>query len=81
MEVPNLRICDCLWNLLIIDIFFFILAWREEPTVTVVDTLAQSIEDVDFPTVTLCPQDPNSDRWGATIKVLDNLDWRCPSKR
>ena len=53
------------------------LAWIESPTVTVVETLAHPIYEVPFPAVTICPQNFNSDRWGATVKVLDYLQQTC----
>jgi hypothetical protein len=39
------------------------------------------IEELTFPTVTLCPQDTNPDRWGATIKILDYVKRRCPKDK
>ena len=49
--------------------------WIEEtPVIDVLETTSFPIENVEFPTVTLCPASPNSDRWGATIKFLDYLN-------
>ena len=45
----------------------------------VVETASHPIEDVIFPTVTICPETPNSDRWGPTIKILDHFQRRCPA--
>ena len=53
------------------------IVWSDSPTITVVETLAHPIDKVYFPTVTICPQSFNSDRWGATIKVLDYIQRRC----
>ena len=62
-------------------LFFYFLAWSNSPTVTVLETLTYPIEELPFPTVTLCPRDSNPDRWGATIKLFDFLDRRCgPNK-
>ena len=59
---------------------YFVTAWAKEPTITVVDTLSHSIDNVSFPAITICPRSFNSDRWGATIKTLDYMKRRCPSK-
>ena len=59
---------------------YFVTAWAKEPIITVVDTLSHSIDNVSFPAITICPRSFNSDRWGATIKTLDYMKRRCPSK-
>ena len=58
---------------------FFLAVWIESPTITVVETLSHPIDEVSFPAVTICPQNFNSDRWGATIKTLDFLQRSCPT--
>ena len=60
--------------------FYSFLAWTEEPTIMVVETASHPIEDVTFPTVTLCPQTISSDRLGPTIKILDYVQRNCPTK-
>ena len=35
------------------------------------ETLTYPIEELPFPTVTVCPRDSNPDRWGPTIKLFD----------
>ena len=60
-------------------IFFSFLAWTEIPTIMVVETASHPIEDVSFPTITICPQTTNSDRWGSTIKILDYAQRNCSS--
>ena len=57
------------------------LAWYNKPIVTVLETLTYPIEELSFPTVTLCPRDFNPDRWGPTIKLFDFMDRRCGSNR
>ena len=57
---------------------FYTSAWMENPTITVVETLAHPIDEISFPAVTICPQSFNSDRWGSTIKILDFLPHTCP---
>ena len=47
--------------------------WRASPTVAVVETLAEPIDKIQFPAVTICPKNFNSDRWGPTLKILDFL--------
>ena len=56
----------------------FFPVWYDSPTVTVLDTMTYPIEELTFPTVTVCPQNSNPDRWGATIKAFDHLDKKCP---
>ena len=59
----------------------FFLAWYDSPIVTVLETLTYPIEELPFPTVTVCPKDSNPDRWGPTIKLFDHLNRRCGSDR
>ena len=61
--------------------FFYFSVWYESPTITVLETMTYPIEELTFPTVTLCPQDTNPDRWGATIKILDYVKRRCPKDK
>ena len=49
----------------------------EEPVIEILDSTSYPIEEVAFPTVTLCPKSGNSDRWGAPIKVFDNMEVVC----
>ena len=56
----------------------FFPVWYDSPTVTVLDTMTYPIEELTFPTITICPQNSNPDRWGATIKAFDHLDKKCP---
>ena len=51
----------------------FTAGWRESQTMVVVETLAEPIDKIQFPAVTICPQTFNSDRWGPTLKILDYL--------
>ena len=70
----------CLKRIFIFTIFlktYLFSEWRKFPTKIVVETLAHPIENVSFPTVTICPQNSNSDRWGSTIKVLDYFKRSC----
>ena len=56
----------------------FFPVWYDSPTVTVLDTMTYPIEELTFPTVTICQQNSNPDRWGATIKAFDHLERKCP---
>ena len=56
-----------------------ILGWQKNPTVAVVETLAEPIDKIQFPAVSICPQTFNSDRWGPTLKILDHLKPMHPS--
>ena len=53
--------------------------WYENPIKSVVTTFP--IDKIVFPTVTLCPQDSRPDRWGSVIKIFDQLNTDCGSKR
>ena len=52
--------------------------WIEEPVIDILDSTTYPIEKVEFPTVTLCPQSLNTNRWGPVIKVLDYVNVTCP---
>ena len=56
---------------------FYTTVWIEEPGMTIIDSTRFPIEDVEFPTVTLCPQSSNTNRWGPVIKVLDYMNITC----
>ena len=47
--------------------------WIEEPVIDTLESTSFPIEQVDFPTVTLCPKSSNTDRWGPVIKIFDNI--------
>ena len=53
---------------------------KEKPVIDVLETTSFPIENVEFPTVTLCPTSSNYERWGATIKLFDDLDVLCHDK-
>ena len=72
---------NCENNNNLIGFYFCFLAWYNSPIVTVLETLTYPIEELSFPTVTVCHRDSNPDRWGPTIKVFDFLDRRCGSDR
>ena len=48
--------------------------------IDILETTSFPIENVEFPTVTICPSSLNSDRWGPTIKLFDYLNTTCPDK-
>ena len=54
------------------------LAWTDNPTITKLETINFPIEKVGFPTVTLCPENFNPQRFGPAIHVLDYLKRQCP---
>ena len=62
-----------------IKIKFTLAGWYENPIKSVVLTFP--LEDIVFPTVTLCPRDSRPDRWGSAIKIFDHLDTNCGSRR
>ena len=58
---------------------FVLAGWIENPIKSVVLTFP--IDEIVFPTVTLCPQDSRPDRWGTAIKIFDQVNTDCGSKR
>ena len=54
--------------------------WEENPTITTIESVTSPIEDLMFPTITLCPKNPNPDRWGPTIKLFDYMRQGCDPK-
>ena len=51
--------------------------WIDKPTVTGIDSINSPIETLTFPTITLCPKNPNPDRWGPAIKLFDHMKQKC----
>ena len=56
---------------------YLIAAWHDDFTVSVEETMIYPIEKVPFPTVTLCPQNTNPERWGSVIKIFDHMQRKC----
>ena len=55
--------------------------WYTKPTITVLETMTYPIEELKFPTITLCPSNANPDRWGPLIKIFDYLKRSCDKER
>ena len=53
------------------------IAWTKNPAVTVIETMAYPVEKVKYPSVTMCPFNPNSDRWGTPVKIMDFVKRSC----
>ena len=51
--------------------------WNKQPTAASIESITSPIEDLTFPSVTLCPKNPNPDRWGPTIKLFDYMKQGC----
>ena len=66
------------WNQKL-KIKFVLAGWIENPIKSVVLTFP--IDKIVFPTVTLCPRDSRPDRWGTAIKIFDQVNTDCGSKR
>ena len=50
--------------------------WSDHPTITTLDSIAAPIEDIQFPTVTVCLDQP-PDNWAFLENVLDSLAFDC----
>ena len=48
-----------------------LLVWKDEPVMGILDSISHPIDEVEFPTVTLCPKTLSSDRFGALLKAFD----------
>ena len=51
--------------------------WQEKPISIEVETTSHPITEVEFPTVTICPQDPDPNKWTLVMKALNQLDLHC----
>ena len=51
------------------------------PTVSIMETISYPIEKIEFPTVTLCPENSNAERFGPAIQVLDYFQRKCSNVR
>ena len=50
--------------------------WSLDPVITTLETINAPIEDIQFPTVTVCDQKP-ADNWGPIEKFLNPLAFEC----
>ena len=39
--------------------------------------MAYPVEKVRYPSITMCPHNANTDRWGTPVKILDFLQRAC----
>ena len=51
--------------------------WYESPTITILETMTYPIEELTFPSVTVCPKHSSPDRWGVAIKLFDYMKKKC----
>ena len=52
--------------------------WSDDPVITTLATISAPIDEIQFPTVTVCDQKP-ADNWGPIEKVLNSLAFECSS--
>ena len=50
--------------------------WAEYPVITTLETISAPIDEIQFPTVTVCDQKPPNN-WGPLEKVLNSLAFEC----
>ena len=50
--------------------------WEENPVLTTLDNVAQSMDNVPYPTVTVCPQ-MGYDRWEPVVSKLNEITEEC----
>ena len=51
--------------------------WTGNPTINDIESMTSPVEEIIFPSVTICPKSPNPDRWGPTIKMFDSIKRKC----
>lgn len=53
--------------------------WADEPTITTLDTIAAPIDDIQFPTVTICNDyiENHPDNWAFLENVLNQFRFQC----
>ena len=52
--------------------------WSENPVITTLESISAPIDEIQFPTVTVCDEKP-PDNWGLLEKVLNLLAFECSS--
>ena len=60
-----------------VQYILFFSEWEENPTMATIESMTSPIETMMFPTITLCPKNPNPDRWGPTMKLFDYMKQVC----
>ena len=55
----------------------FLSVWYKYPTIIILETMTYPIEELIFPTVTVCPKHATPDRWGVTIQLFDFMKKKC----
>ena len=50
--------------------------WSENPVITTLESISAPIDEIQFPTVTVCDEKP-PDNWGLLEKVLNLLAFEC----
>ena len=53
--------------------------WSDNPVITTLETISAPIDEIQFPTVTVCDQKP-ADNWGSIEKVLNSLAFQCSNQ-
>ena len=56
-----------------------IIDWNENPVITSLDSIAAPIDDLQFPTLTVCNDKTNErqDNWAFIESLMDHLDFKC----
>ena len=60
-----------------VQYILFFSEWEENPTMATIESMTSPIETLMFPTITLCPKNPNPDRWGPVVKLFDYMKQGC----
>ena len=52
--------------------------WQQTPIITTVDSIAAPIDQIQFPTVTICQDEyKRPDNWAFIETILDNVAFEC----
>ena len=52
--------------------------WSDNPVITTLETISAPIDEIQFPTITVCDQKP-ADNWGLIEKYFNSLAFQCSS--
>ena len=75
----------CFWLTIIVISFIWasdqisdsIISWQKYPTIMTIQNYSKSVRDIQFPTITICPEGWDNDRWGFVKALLNEFEYPC----
>ena len=55
-------------------------SWQQNPTITTVSTFFYPVTEMQFPTVTICPEEMEPDKWGFMRSLMNEIDYSCQNE-